>query len=63
VAYTRDGIGGRLEGWGYGYLVVLWPPNKDTEGAKRHWRCKIDKKYKRYWNIDFFEHYLESEFF
>ena len=30
-----------VEGWkagDTGYLVVLLPPHKDTEGAKRYWR-------------------------
>ena len=37
-----------MEGWKAGdteYLVVLLPPNKDTEGAKRYWRCKVEKNY------------------
>ena len=34
VLTCRDGIGGRLEGWGYWVL---------SGGAKRYWRCNSRK--------------------
>jgi len=36
-----------VEGWkagDTGYLVVLLPPHKDTEGAKQYWRCNSRKE-------------------
>jgi hypothetical protein len=50
-----------VEGWkagDTGYLVVLLPPHKDTEGAKQYWRCNSRKELSKDTRRNFFAHFF-----